>query len=421
MASFESGNRIAWGESVRTWAEHLEEIRARLGRHMSRLAASRCLLVVRDVGEALAAVGFGLANNLDSGVIQESRLSEEVTARLDEHGVLRVWVSGDRLEGPEGDGAVLGRVTVLTSGTTGLLKLIPHTWTTLNTFARVAELPANTWFVPYQIGSYAWYQMISLGLFKANQHLFMADFEDLARSFASALERGVTAISSTPTFWRYMIMNLDADRLKAGKLSAITLGGEIVDQAILDMLKGLYPGARIRHIFASSEAGAAIVVTDGKAGFPRSLLEERKDATVSVKVENGLLYIRSPYSTLQAETGSLDWVETGDVVEERDERVFILGRACNTMINVGGMKAFPSDIEARLTAHPDVLWAQVYARRAPLVGNLPAARIVLRRPLPPSEAERMLSLHCREGLADYAVPRFWEFLDGVPLRESLKS
>jgi acyl-coenzyme A synthetase/AMP-(fatty) acid ligase len=421
MTPFERNNRIAWGESARTWAEHLDEIQTRLEPFVKRLAVSRSLLVVRDAAESLAAIVFGLANNLDFGVIQESRLTQEVIARLDEHGLCRMRISERVLEGPEGGTIVPGRVTVLTSGTTGLLKLIPHTWSTLNTFDRVSKLPPNTWFVPYQIGSYAWYQMITLGLFKAGQHLIIANFEDLARSFASALTRGVTAISSTPTFWRYVIMNLDTEQLKVSNLSAISLGGEIVDQAIIDTLKGIYPEARIRHIFAASEVGAAIVVNDGKAGFPRSLLEAREGATVSVKVENGLLYIRSPYSTLQAETGRLDWVQTGDMVEERGDRVFITGRACNTMINVGGMKAFPSDIEAYLMIHPDVLWAQVYAQRAPLVGNLPAARIVLRRTLPENEAELMLSRYCREGLAEHAVPRLWEFLEAIPMRESLKS
>ncbi len=91
------------------------------------------------------------------------------------------------------------------------------------------------------------------------------------------------------------------------------------------------------------------------------------------------------------------------------------------MINVGGQKANPPEIEAHLLRHPDVLWAQVKARRAPLVGHLPMATVVLRRPMDEAEAEAMLIAHCEGQLADYAIPRIWDFPDHVPLRASLKS
>jgi len=101
--------------------------------------------------------------------------------------------------------------------------------------------------------------------------------------------------------------------------------------------------------------------------------------------------------------------------------VYFCGRAGNTMINVGGQKAFPPDIDAHLMTHPNVVWAQVTARRAPLVGFLPVASVVLRRPMDPDAAENMLIRHCEGRLADYAIPRVWDFLDSVPMRASLKS
>ena len=195
------------------------------------------------------------------------------------------------------------------------------------------------------------------------------------------------------------------------------MGGEIVDQAILNRLAGLYPQAKIPHICASSEAGAAVVVSDGKAGFDAALLT-RPDPAIAIKVEDGRLYIRSPYANrAEAEI----WVDPGDMIEARGGRIFFCGRAGNQMINVGGQKAFPVDIEAHLMSHPDVVWAKVTARRAPLVGHLPVAEVVLRGPMEPDGAEAMLITHCDGKLADYAVPRMWDFLEHVPLRASLKS
>lgn len=419
MAAYQAQNRIRAGGVWQSWASLGAAAEARLGPAAARLD-SRSVFVVTGMAEALGIIAYGVAGGLDFGVIEQNRLSPEVEARFAEAGVRLVEAATGAALGTDPAPAPVqpGRITVLTSGTTGLLKLIPHTVQTLNTFDRVREMPENGWFLPYQIGSYAWFQMVALGLFVPGQALIPGDFSDLAGSFEAALRQGgVTAISSTPTFWRHALMSIDEAVLAAAPLRAISMGGEIVDQAILDRLAGLYPQARIRHIYASSEAGAAIVVTDGRAGFDAALLQ-REDGAIGLRVEEGRLYIRSPYAN-RGESGP--WVDTGDLVEERGGRIYFCGRAGNQMINVGGQKAFPADIEAHLMAHPDVVWAQVTARRAPLVGHLPVAQVVLRRALGADEAEAMLIAHCTGRLAEYAVPRMWDFLESVPLRASLKS
>ncbi len=296
--------------------------------------------------------------------------------------------------------------------------MVSHTVGTLNTFVRVTQLGRNIWFLPYQIGSYAWFQMVALSFFVAGQDLVPADPADVALSFENALICGhVTAISSTPTFWRVAFMSVPSGVLANAPIRSISLGGEIVDQAILDQLTSMYPGAKIRHIYASTEAGAAIVVSDGRAGFDAKLLDQSERA-VGVRVEEGRLLIRSPYGHAGA---SEEWIDTGDLVDQRDGRVYFMGRATDTMINVGGQKAFPADIEAYLMSHQDVTWARVTARRAPLVGSLPAASIVLRRVMDAETAEGMLIAYCENRLAEYAIPRIWEFLKTVPIGASLKS
>jgi acyl-CoA synthetase (AMP-forming)/AMP-acid ligase II len=111
-------------------------------------------------------------------------------------------------------------------------------------------------------------EVVTLSLTHADQGL-VVDRAGRARGLAAvAAEHGVTAASGTPTFWRQAIYR-DADALGAVPLEQITLGGEPVDQAILDQLREIFPKARISWIYASSEVGASIVVHDGKAGFPR--------------------------------------------------------------------------------------------------------------------------------------------------------
>ncbi|MCO4761989.1 MAG: AMP-binding protein [Myxococcales bacterium] len=410
---------ITFPDGEASWSALLAQADTRLGAP-TRFDGQRVVFVVDTMREAFGAIIYGLTYGLDYGVVERHRVSPEVAGRFAENRVTLFTWAGATVMGAARDlGATPepGRVTVLTSGTTGLLKLIPHSWDTLNTFDRVAELPDNTWFLPYQIGSYAWFQMVSLGLFKPKQDLICGDFNDLAASFEAALRTGrITAISSTPTFWRHALMNIGFTLIQRAPLRSISMGGEIVDQAILDELSAIFPEAKIRHIYASSEAGAAIIVTDGMAGFHAKLTEPAR--AIGVKVAEGRLFIRSPYSNKADGAG---WVDTGDIVERRGDRYLFCGRAGTAMINVGGQKAFAPDIEAYLNAHPNVLWSQVTARRAPLVGNLPVARVVMTKAADLSTAERDLTAYCSQGLADYAVPRMWEFLDDIPMRASLKS
>jgi len=417
-----SNQTFVTGSRSRSWDERLDAADRRFSGLEPTLRGTRFLFAVENATEALEALVFALDRQLDAGIIESVRLSSEMTRALDELGIGRFAVGRGELVVPFRRSDVRrGRVTVLTSGTTGRPKPVQHSWDTLNTLVRIKEPEPHFWFVPYQIGSYAWYQMMCAGLFMEGQDLWCGDGEDPIEDLGHALRAGVTAISATPTFWRYALLNLTEDALSAACLQSITLGGEIVDQAILDELKATFPHAAIRHIYASSEAGASIVTRDGRAGFPVEVLK-RDRRGVGVRIEGGKLFIRSRFSSAAAAGKADDWLDTGDLVEIRDNRVHFLGREGSDMVNVGGLKAFPAEIEAALLRHPSVQWAHVYARRAPLVGNLPAAKVVLRGEEPTkSDAEAELKAYLRSSLPEHAVPRSWQFLDAVPLSTTLKS
>ena len=115
------------------------------------------------------------------------------------------------------------------------------------------------------------------------------------------------------------------DLLRKVPLVQITLGGEVVDQPVLDKLRSLYPGARQVHIYATTELGRCFSVSDGLAGFPASYLNAPLPDGTELKVEDEELLIRSPnsmrmYDPLSKQAASIaDWFATGDVVES-DQR-----------------------------------------------------------------------------------------------------
>jgi acyl-coenzyme A synthetase/AMP-(fatty) acid ligase len=321
---------------------------------------------------------------------------------------------------------------LLTSGTTGAPKLVLHTLGSLtNAMARQARAPDSVvWSTFYDIRRYGGLQiflraMLSGSLVLSSPTESVPDFMTRVRS------AGVTHISGTPTHWRRALMSGAASGISPGY---VRLSGEVSDQAILDSLRAAYPHARIAHAFASTEAGVAFEVADGRAGFPADLVGAA-GASVDLKVADDTLHIRSggtatrylgsQVPALKAEDG---FVNTGDRVELRDGRYYFGGRS-GGVINVGGLKVYPEEIEAVINSHPWVRMSLVKARRSPIVGAVVTAEVVVDpsegvagrgdRPAPELLVREIMDT-CRRILAPHKVPAMIRIVPALQVSASGK-
>ena len=103
-------------------------------------------------------------------------------------------------------------------------------------------------------------------------------------------------------------------------------------------------------------------------------------------------------------------MSTGDLVEQRGDLVRFLGRA-SEILNVGGQKVFPAEVEDVLIAAPMVADATVFAVPHPLIGQAVCARVSLMAPEDPDAAASRLRAHCREHLAKFKIPMRFEIVD----------
>ena len=137
----------------------------------------------------------------------------------------------------------------------------------------------------------------------------------------------------------------------------VRLSGEIADQAVLDSLKARFPDAAIGHAYASTEAGVGFEVTDGLEGFPASFIGGARpggNAGGGWRAADPLAAHRQPLMSAARDTLMKDgWVDTGDMVELRGERYYFAGRR-GGIINVGGLKINPEEVEAVINRHPGV-------------------------------------------------------------------
>jgi acyl-CoA synthetase (AMP-forming)/AMP-acid ligase II len=365
--------------------------------------------LVDDNAAAAAAVWSHVCTRSETLVVAAGRVDSEMAEQLRADGLAVVRRTGT-LSPVRQRAPTAGRLWLTTSGSTGRPKRVAHTLESLTTVA--AEQPRRTWLCPYSPGAYAWWQVVTLSLAHPGQDVVFVDTSDLDSWPELALEHQVTAASGTPTFWRRALWH-SAETVGKLPLQQVTLGGEPVDQAVLNQLHELFPTARVSWIYASSEAGATIAVHDGKAGFPIEWLDQNVPGRPRLSIDGGELLIDSPYSA----RGSEGALRTGDRAEVVDTRVFLTGRLATDEINVGGSKVSASAVREALLSHAAVAWAQVRGRRAPLVGQVVTADVVLSDAVSVDDLTRW----CAQRLPEYAVPRRFRVHDDIPIKETLKS
>jgi acyl-coenzyme A synthetase/AMP-(fatty) acid ligase len=268
------------------------------------------------------------------------------------------------------DHAELTRWVLYTSGTTGIPKPVAHTLASLSrTVVRDGnDVSSMVWGLLYDPNRMAGIQVVLQSLLSGARLVAPALSDPLGQRIAALAAGGVDALSATPTLWRRILQLPGSAELE---LRQITLGGEIADQPVLDALRHRYPHARIVHVFASTETGAAFSVSDGRAGFPVSYLRDAPRG-ISLEIREGILYVHSPGASVAGPDG---FASTGDIVEIVDDRVVFRGRASG-VVNVGGANVWPEEVEQLLRSHPDVADAVVTATPNPLAGNLLVARVV---------------------------------------------
>jgi acyl-coenzyme A synthetase/AMP-(fatty) acid ligase len=308
-----------------------------------------------------------------------------------------------------------------TSGTTGPPKPARHSFRRLCGRLRwgVGEEKAARWLLTYHPCAFAGLQVILTAARSGATLIAAAPGADAATTAAAGVQENADHISGTPSFWRGFLMSRPPPY---PDLRVVTLGGEAADQALLDHLRAAFPGAKLRHIYASTEAGALFAVADGREGFPAAWLAEGVDG-VKPAIRDGELWVNSPRAMLDAPeiaVGELATGElaTGDMVEIRDDRVIFTGRK-DGRVNVGGIKVSPEAVEALILALEGVADALVAAAPNPITGNVLTATIV---PRPNADAERLRQAvrEATAGLPPAARPRIVTFAESLPLSLSGK-
>jgi acyl-CoA synthetase (AMP-forming)/AMP-acid ligase II len=310
---------------------------------------------------------------------------------------------------------------LLTSGTTGAPKLVAHTFANLTSATAVQSVAdgAAVWGTFYDIRRYGGLQIFLRAVIGGASLILSSAGEPVGDHLARLARHGVTHLSGTPSHWRRALMN---PAIRTITPHYIRLSGEIAEQAVLDALRAAFPNAVVGHAYASTEAGVAFDVNDGLAGFPVAFVDCVRDG-VEMKVVDGSLHIRSPRTasryigTRQSLADDEGFVDTGDIIEQRGNRYYFIGRK-DGIINIGGLKVHPEEVEAVINRHRLVCMSRVRSKKSPITGSIVVADVVLKAQSENPDSQQIgirddILRFCREALPRHKVPAAISFVSSL--------
>jgi long-chain acyl-CoA synthetase len=229
----------------------------------------------------------------------------------------------------------------------------------------------------------------------------------------AAIERHrVELLPTSPTFLNLLLMSEAHTRHDLSSLERVTYGTEVMPASTLERIGEVLPWVAITQTYGLSEVGilrsrsrssSSLWVKVGGEGFETKVV----DGTLRIRARSAMLgYLNHP-SPFDAG----GWLDTGDEVETDGEWLRFLGRR-SEVVNVGGLKVYPAEVESVLLDMRGVAEAVVRGESSPITGQVVVARVTLDRAEPPAAFKRRMRAFCRGRLADYKVPVKVEIADG---------
>ncbi len=219
----------------------------------------------------------------------------------------------------------------------------------------------------------------------------------------------VELLPTTPSFLAQLLMAKCYNRYNLSSLKVISYGTEVMSDVILFRLNDIFPNCTFKQTYGLSEIGVLQILSKDN----RSLWFKFRDPGVEFKIESEVLWIKTASNLLAkvlftdntpvVELPTDNWFCTDDLVVMDNEYLKILGRKTD-IINVGGLKVYPSEVENCIYRCKIVDDVVVKGKNHPLLGQMVIAHVQLNYDLDKVEAVKILRRHCLDNLDKYKVP-----------------
>lgn len=225
-------------------------------------------------------------------------------------------------------------------------------------------------------------------------------------------------LPTTPTFLGMLIASGLWRDYDLGSIRLVTYGAEPMPPVTLARMREIVPQAQFKQTYGLSELG----VLRSSSPDQDSLWLKIGGAGFETRIVEGQLHIRSGstmlgYLNAPSPVDAEGWMNTGDLVEERDGLIRFLGRR-SEVINVGGQKVLPTEIEEVLLEAEGVTAAVAFGVPHALLGQAVVARVALGAPEESKPLSDRLREHCRQRMQKFKIPMRFEIVDEQSLSTS---
>lgn len=224
-------------------------------------------------------------------------------------------------------------------------------------------------------------------------------------SVCEFIERNrIELLPTSPTFLNLLMISKAHEKYDLSSLKIISYGTEPMSESLLNRVESKFPGVKLHQTYGLIELGVlrsqsksnnSLFVKVGGDGYQTRIV----DGMLEIKAESAMLgYLNAPAPF--TEDG---WYKTGDAVVQDGEYIQILGRK-SELINVGGEKVMPQEVEEVLQEIENVLEVTVYGEKSLLTGSMVCAKVRLEEPEEKRAFVKKMRKYCKDKLTSYKVP-----------------
>lgn len=241
-----------------------------------------------------------------------------------------------------------------------------------------------------------------------------------AKTICELIEKyKIMVLPSSPTFLNFILISEEYKNYDLSSLRMITYGTETMPQSLLLKLKEVFPKVKFLQTFGTSETG--ISTTSSKSS--NSLFMKLEDINGEYKIVENELWLRSKTQVLGYLNASMDsftsdgWFKTGDLVEVDGEYIKIIGRA-KEVINVGGQKVLPAEVESIILEMEEISDCMVYGEKNAITGQTVVCDVVLNKNI--ENIKKRVRVFCKDRLDAYKIPTKVNVVDKTNFSDRFK-
>jgi acyl-coenzyme A synthetase/AMP-(fatty) acid ligase len=214
----------------------------------------------------------------------------------------------------------------------------------------------------------------------------------------------VELLPTSPSFIFMLLISKAYEKYDISSLKLVTYGTETMPESTLNKFNQLFPGIELKQTYGLSELG----ILRSKSKDNNSLWVKIGGEGFQTKVKDGILFIKAKsamlgYLNAASPFDEEGWFNTQDRVEVDGEWVKILGRDSD-IINVGGQKVYPTEVESIIIQIENIIDATVYGIPNPILGSVVAAKLVVETTEDIQSLKKRIRSYCKDKLEQYKIP-----------------